>query len=221
GGDDALEALAVLAGLDRVDVGPDELDVVLAEGAAGVQRDRGVQRGLAAERGQQRVRPLLRDHLLQDVGRDRLDVGGVGELRVGHDRRRVGVHQADPDALRLEDAAGLPGGLLGAVVLAGLAGRHRAAPIRAAKSSKRSTASCGPGAASGWYWTAKAGRSSSAMPSTTPSLRFTWVTAAAPKGVSNGLRAPGGTCAQVPPGSRSCAASGGRAAAKPWLWLVM
>ena len=81
--------------------------LVFLQGAAGVQGHRRVEGGLAAERGQQRVRALLRDHLLQDVGGDRLDVGRVGELGVGHDRRRVGVHQADPDAFGPQDAAGL------------------------------------------------------------------------------------------------------------------
>ena len=42
---------------------------------------------------------LLRDDLLDERRGDRLDVGGVGELRVGRDRRRVGVDQADPEPL--------------------------------------------------------------------------------------------------------------------------
>src|SRR5881397_866182 len=35
------------------------------------------------------VRPLLGDDLLHDLDRQRLDVGGVGDLRVGHDGGRV------------------------------------------------------------------------------------------------------------------------------------
>ena len=72
-----------------------------------MQGDGGVQRGLPAQRGEQRVGALDRDDLLQGVLGDRLDVGRVGELRVGHDRRRVGVHQADPDPLLLQHPAGL------------------------------------------------------------------------------------------------------------------
>ena len=48
---DALELLAVLALLDGLDVGADQLDVVLLEDAVLVQGDRGVQRGLAAQGG--------------------------------------------------------------------------------------------------------------------------------------------------------------------------
>ena len=66
------------------------------------QRHRAVERGLAAEGREQRVGPLLGDHLLDELRRDRLDVGRVGELRVGHDRRRVGVDQDHPQPLGLE-----------------------------------------------------------------------------------------------------------------------
>ena len=103
-----LELLAVLPRLDRLDVRADQLDAVLLEDARLVQRHRGVQRGLAAEGGEQRVRALLLDDLLDDLRGDRLDVGGVGELRVGHDRRRVGVDQDDPQALA-RAAPGRPG----------------------------------------------------------------------------------------------------------------
>ena len=38
---------------------------------------------------------------------ERLDVGGVGELGVGHDRRRVRVHEHDAVALFAQHAARL------------------------------------------------------------------------------------------------------------------
>ena len=38
-------------------------------------------------------------------GRDRLDIGGVGQLRIGHDRRRVRIDQDDPIALLLQRLA--------------------------------------------------------------------------------------------------------------------
>ncbi len=44
--DDVLELLTVLAALDRVEVGADQLDVVLLQNALLVQRDRGVEGGL-------------------------------------------------------------------------------------------------------------------------------------------------------------------------------
>ena len=48
----------------------------------------------------------------QHVGGDRLDVGAVGEARVGHDRRRVGVDQDDPEALLLQRLARLRAGVV-------------------------------------------------------------------------------------------------------------
>ena len=54
-----------------------------------MQVHRRVEAGLPAERRQQRVGPLLLDDLLDDLPGDRLDVGAVGRLRVGHDRGRV------------------------------------------------------------------------------------------------------------------------------------
>ena len=96
---------------------------VLLEDPALVQRDRDVERGLPAEGRQHRVRPLLGDDRLDHLGRDRLDVGRVGELGVGHDRRRVGVDQDDPEALLAQHPAGLRAGV---VELAGLADDDRA-----------------------------------------------------------------------------------------------
>ena len=58
-------------------------------------------------------------------GRDRLDVRRVGELRVGHDRRRVAVHQHHPDALGPQHPARLGAGV---VELAGLADHDRPGP---------------------------------------------------------------------------------------------
>ncbi len=70
-GDDVLELLPVLAALDGLEVGADQFDAVALQHAVLVQRDRGVQRGLPAEGGQQRVDlvaalGLLGDDLLDE-----------------------------------------------------------------------------------------------------------------------------------------------------------
>ncbi len=102
-----LEPLAVLCRRDRLGVRTDELDPAVADDAPLGERHREVQRGLAAERRQHRVGPLALDDLRQHLGRERLDVGAVGELRVGHDRRRVRVRQHDAVALGPQHAARL------------------------------------------------------------------------------------------------------------------
>ena len=119
------EGLAVLRNLDRRPRGTDQRHAVLRERAVVGERQRGVERGLPAHGRQQRVRLLGGDDPPHDLGRDRLDVGGVGELGVGHDRRRVRVHQDHPVALVLERLAGLRARI---VELAGLADHDGAGP---------------------------------------------------------------------------------------------
>ena len=109
---------AVLAALDSGQVAADHLDAVLVEHAVLCQLDGGVQTGLAAQRGQQRVRALFLDYALDKLGGDGLDIGTIGKTRVGHDGRRVGVDQDDLKAILLEHLAGLGAGV---VELTGLA----------------------------------------------------------------------------------------------------
>ncbi len=74
--------------------------------------ERGVERGLAAHRGQHGVGPFLLDDARDRAPVDRLDVDGVGHLRVGHDRGGVRVHEDDAVALLLQRLAGLGAGII-------------------------------------------------------------------------------------------------------------
>jgi hypothetical protein len=112
------EELAVLGLLDDVGVGADQLHAKALQGAVALQRQTGVERGLAAHGGQERVGPFLFDDLGDHLRGDRLDVGGVRQVRVGHDGGGVGVHQDHPVALLAQGLAGLGPGI---VELAGLA----------------------------------------------------------------------------------------------------
>ncbi len=87
------EGLAVLGAADRLVVGSDQLHPAALEHLRLVERRGEVERRLAAEGGQQRVRPLALDDPLHRVRGQRLHVGAVGELGVGHDRGRVGVDE--------------------------------------------------------------------------------------------------------------------------------
>src|ERR1700730_482450 len=86
-------------------------------------------------------------------------------------------------------------------------GVHRACSMNSQNSPNRPAASCGPGAASGWYWTLNAGASSSRSPSTTPSFRLTWVTSAGPKAVSNRAGDAGRPRRPAPPAAAPPAAT--------------
>ncbi len=175
------EQVAVLGARDRVVVGADQLDAEALQGAVVVQRLGEVQRGLPAERAEQRVGALALDHLRHRAGQQRLDVRRVGELGVGHDRGGVGVDEHHLVALLAQHLAGLHAGV---VELGGLPdhdrpgaedqdlvdvsrrGIYAALPIRSRKRSNRYRLSCGPGPASGWYCTVPPGTSSSSRPST-------------------------------------------------------
>ena len=98
--------------MDRVVVGADQLDAEALEGAVVVQRLGEVERRLAAERRQQRVGALALDDPRDRLGQQRLDVGAVGELGVGHDRRRVRVDEDDLVALLAQHLAGLHAGVV-------------------------------------------------------------------------------------------------------------
>ena len=82
-----------------------------------------IQRRLPPERGQERIRLLAGDNFLHHLGGNRLHVGPRGELRVGHDRGRVRVHQHHLVALFRQGFAGLHPGV---IELAPLADHDRA-----------------------------------------------------------------------------------------------
>ena len=127
-GDDVLEHLAILTALNGRNISTNQLDIVLLQNALAVQLNSCVQSSLATESCQDSVnRVALCSFLGQDLfdvlGFNRLDIGGVCELRVSHNRCRVGVDQRDSQALFAQHAASLGAGV---VELAGLTDNNRA-----------------------------------------------------------------------------------------------
>ena len=90
---------AVLAHLYRVDVRPDQFHAQLIENTFLGQLDREVQAGLSADGRQQGIGPFLFDDRGQRFERKRFDVGLIGDLRIGHDSRRIGIDQYDLEAI--------------------------------------------------------------------------------------------------------------------------
>src|SRR5450756_324048 len=200
------ELLAILGHLDRPQRRAEEPDAMAFQDPGLRQGHRQVERRLAAEAGEEAVGLLAGDHRLDRRDGERLEVDGVGDCRIGHDRGRVRVHEDRPDTLRAQGAACLGAGV---VELGGLADDHgsraddqdraglrRAGPrgsagarwslahprdsararAAATKRSKTASASRGPGAPSGWYCTVSIGSERWRSPSTEPSFRFTWLT---------------------------------------------
>ena len=114
-----LEDLPVFRGCDRFGIGADHLRLARhADQAALEELHRDVQAGLAAERRQHRIGLLAVDDRRDDLPGERLDVGGVGEVRVGHDRRRVRVGEDDAIALLAQYPARLRTGVVELACLA-------------------------------------------------------------------------------------------------------
>src|SRR5213075_845660 len=103
---------------------------------------------------------------------------------VGHDRGGVAVDEDRPDTFSAERPTRLGAGV---VELGRLAdddrsraddqdgrGTGHAGWSAATKRSNTASASSGPGAPSGWYWTVSIGSSAWRRPSTDPSFRLTW-----------------------------------------------
>ncbi len=187
-----LEPVAVLGGADRLELGADELHSEPVQNPVLGELDREVERHLSAHRRQQGVGPLPLDDRGEHIHFERLDVSPIGEVGVGHDRGRVRVRQDDAVPLLPQHPAGLGARVVELASLADddragaddedrrdvVAPAHQLAAMSARNSSNRYLASCGPGPASGWYWTLNARASVQRRPSMTPSFRLTWLTAA-------------------------------------------
>ena len=88
-----LEDVAVLAAFDGVDRRADNLDAVLVEHTCRRKRAREVETRLPAQVGQQRVGAFLLDDFGEPLDVERLDVDRVCGFGVGHDGRRIAVHE--------------------------------------------------------------------------------------------------------------------------------
>ena len=122
----ALEQFTVFGGGDGFGVGADHLGGAgHADQVAPEELHRDVEPGLAAEGRQHGIGLLAIDDGRDDLPRERFDVGRVGEVGVGHDRRRVRVGEDDAVALLAKYPAGLGARV---VELAGLADDDRARP---------------------------------------------------------------------------------------------
>ena len=111
-GHGVLEFLPVLGLVDGFLGSADQLDTELGQHAFAVKVERAVERGLTAHGRQQRIRTLFLDDLGDDLPSNWLDIGHVGHFRVGHDGRRIGIHQDDLVALLAQCLAGLSTGVV-------------------------------------------------------------------------------------------------------------
>jgi hypothetical protein len=95
----------------------DQLHAILLQDPVLGHGHRRVQACLATKGRKKGARAFLFNDAGHGLGFDGFDVGPVGQVRIGHDRRRVGVDQNDLVALFLEGFQSLGPGI---VELAGL-----------------------------------------------------------------------------------------------------
>ena len=116
------EQQTVFRDFDRFALGADHLDAVFFQHPRVVQRDCQIQRGLATNGWQQGIGLFFADNRGNRFDGERLDVGPVSGLRIGHDRRRVRINQHHFVALLMQGFAGLRARI---VEFAGLANDDR------------------------------------------------------------------------------------------------
>ncbi len=107
-----LKPQPVFRNFDSAQRRANHLDFVFFENPAFAQFHGKVQRRLPANGGQQCIRFFLRNNFLEIFLRQRLDIGAIGQFWIGHDRRRIGVHQHDVVALRAQRLARLRPGIV-------------------------------------------------------------------------------------------------------------
>ena len=101
------EFQAVFGLFDDVGLRANHLNIIFRQHPGLFQRQRTVQRCLPTHGRQNRVGTLFGDDQLNHFWRDRLHIGGVGQIGVRHDGGRVGIDQNDPVALFLQSLTSL------------------------------------------------------------------------------------------------------------------
>ena len=162
--DRVLEQQAILGDLDRLDRGANQLDLKSVEHAGAGEIDGKIETGLSADRREQRVGTLALDDRFEHFDGERLDIGAIGQLGVGHDRRRVAVDEDHLEPLGPQRLARLRSGI---VELTGLADDDRArADDEHALQVSSSWHDVGAERLESWVW-----RTCSGKPSPSPSLQ--------------------------------------------------
>ena len=107
-----IETATVFGFINRIGGGANHGHAEFSQDPLTLQLERAVQRRLAAHGRQHRIRALFFDDFTHHFPVNRLDVGGIGHFRVGHDGRRVRVHQDNAVALFAQRFTGLGAGVV-------------------------------------------------------------------------------------------------------------
>ena len=106
------EQFAVFGFLNRLQRSAQQFYVIFFQGTPFRQLNGQIQADLAAQCGEESIRPLFGDDFFQIFRQQWLHIDPVGDIGVGHDRCRVGVDQHDLHTFFLQGAAGLGAGVV-------------------------------------------------------------------------------------------------------------
>ena len=102
----------ILGLFDGLQIGADQFHAMAFQHPGAGQRDGGVKGGLPAHGRQQGIGFFTLDDASQHFRRDWFDIGSIGQIRIGHDRRRIGVDQNDPETFFAQRFARLRPGVI-------------------------------------------------------------------------------------------------------------
>ena len=117
------KAAAVFGFINRIFRGANQLHIVFRQHAVFGQIQRAIERRLPAHGGQNGIGALFGDNLFHRLPHNRLDIGDIGHIGVGHNRGRIGIDEDDFIALFAQSLTGLRAGI---VEFTGLADNNRA-----------------------------------------------------------------------------------------------
>ena len=117
------KAAAVFGFINRIFRGANQLHIVFRQHAVFGQIQRTIERRLPAHGGQNGIGALFGDNLFHRLPHNRLDIGDIGHIGVGHNRGRIGIDEDDFIALFAQSLTGLRAGI---VEFTGLADNNRA-----------------------------------------------------------------------------------------------
>ena len=107
-----LESSPVLGSVDGIERRTDQLDTELLEHTEVSELHGDIECRLTSQGREYGIWPFLAQDLGHHLRRDGLDVRGIGELGIGHDRRGVGIDEHDPVSELSEDLHRLGSGIV-------------------------------------------------------------------------------------------------------------
>ena len=100
----AFERFTIFAQVYGFDICANEFNIVFAQSSLLIESNSSVECSLSAQGRKNGVWTFFFDNLSDDFGGNRLNIGGICKLRVGHNGRRIGVYEDNAHTFFFEHA---------------------------------------------------------------------------------------------------------------------